>query len=147
VRLFTASTLPEPLKVVVDRVRRRGWATVAATAIDTTSAGRWRRSWPAGFQNAAHVADQGRSVDHERSGMIFAVSLRLLYLIFQQVLGLVQLLCRTSSTKDIELLVLRHEVAILRRARPCVGRARVRRLGRPAANHAAVRVERLAPVS
>src|SRR4051794_12775888 len=38
--------------------------------------------------------------------MISAVSLRLLYLIFQQILGLVMLLGRTSSTKDIELLVL-----------------------------------------
>jgi hypothetical protein len=36
------------------------------------------------------------------------VSLRLLYLIFRQVLGLVLLMTRTSSTKDIELLVLRH---------------------------------------
>src|SRR3954463_2014403 len=44
------------------------------------------------------------------------MSLRLLYLIFRQVLGLVMLMCRTSSTKDIELLVPRHEVAILRRA-------------------------------
>jgi hypothetical protein len=43
------------------------------------------------------------------------VSLWLLYLIFRQVLGLVLLLGRTSSTKDVELLVLRHEVAILRR--------------------------------
>jgi putative transposase len=46
------------------------------------------------------------------------VSLRLLYLIFWQVLGLVLLSCRTSSAKDIELLVLRHEVAILRRTNP-----------------------------
>ena len=43
------------------------------------------------------------------------MSLRLLYLIFRQVLGLVLLLGRTSSTKDVELLVLRHEVAVLRR--------------------------------
>jgi putative transposase len=43
------------------------------------------------------------------------VSLRLLYLIFSQVLGLILLMGRTSTTKDIELLVLRHEVAILRR--------------------------------
>ena len=43
------------------------------------------------------------------------MSLRLLYLIFWQVLGLVLLMGRTSSTKDVELLVLRHEVAILRR--------------------------------
>jgi len=46
------------------------------------------------------------------------VSLRLRYLIFWQMLGLVRLSCRTSSAKDIELLVLRHEVAILRRTNP-----------------------------
>jgi hypothetical protein len=46
------------------------------------------------------------------------VSLRLLYLIFQQVLGLVLLLGRTSAAKDVELLVLRHEVAVLRRTNP-----------------------------
>jgi hypothetical protein len=46
------------------------------------------------------------------------MSLRLLYLIFRQVLGLVLLLGRTSTTKDIELLVLRHEVAVLRRSNP-----------------------------
>ena len=50
--------------------------------------------------------------------MISAVSLRLLYLIFQHTLGLLLLLGRTSSTKDIELLVLRHEVAVLRRTNP-----------------------------
>jgi putative transposase len=46
------------------------------------------------------------------------MSLRLLYLIFQQVLGLVLLLGRTSAAKDVELLVLRHEVAVLRRTNP-----------------------------
>ena len=46
------------------------------------------------------------------------MSLRLLYLIFQQVLGLVLLMGRTSTTKDIELLALRHEVAVLRRNYP-----------------------------
>jgi putative transposase len=46
------------------------------------------------------------------------VSLRLLYLLFRQVLGLVLLMGRTSATKDVELLVLRHEVAILRRTNP-----------------------------
>jgi len=46
------------------------------------------------------------------------VSLRLLYLIFRQVLGLALLMGRTSGAKDVELLVLRHEVAVLRRTHP-----------------------------
>ena len=50
--------------------------------------------------------------------MIAAVSLRLLYLIFLQVLGLILLMGRTASSKDVELLVLRHEVAVLRRTNP-----------------------------
>jgi putative transposase len=50
--------------------------------------------------------------------MIAAVSLRLLYLIFTQVLGLALLLGRTASSKDVELLVLRHEVAVLRLTSP-----------------------------
>jgi putative transposase len=55
---------------------------------------------PVGFQNAAYV------------------SLRLLCLIFQHILGLLLLMGRTSSTKDIKLLVVRHEVAVLRRTNP-----------------------------
>jgi hypothetical protein len=47
--------------------------------------------------------------------MIAEVSLRLLYLIFSQLLNWLTLLPRAPSSKDIELLVLRHEVAILRR--------------------------------
>jgi putative transposase len=46
------------------------------------------------------------------------VPLRLLYLIFWHVLGLVQLIGCTSAAKDVELLVLRHEVAVLRRTNP-----------------------------
>jgi putative transposase len=46
------------------------------------------------------------------------MSLRLLYWIFRQVLGLVLMLGRTSTTKEVELLVLRHEVAVLRRTNP-----------------------------
>ena len=76
--------------------------------------------------------------------MISAVSLRLLYLIFQQVLGLVLLLGRTSAAKDVELLVLRHEVAVLRRTNPrprlewadrAVFAALVRRLPRALRRH------------
>ena len=49
--------------------------------------------------------------------MIAEVSLRLLYLIFTWLSGLTPL-PRASSSKDVELLVLRHEVAILRRTNP-----------------------------
>src|SRR6476469_5466584 len=72
------------------------------------------------------------------------VSLRLLYLIFRQVLGLVLLMGRTSATKDVEILVLRHEVAVLRRTHPrprldwadrAVFAALVRRLPRALRRH------------
>jgi putative transposase len=51
-------------------------------------------------------------------GMIKAVSLRLVYLIFDRLLDWLTLFGRTSSSKDVELLVLRHEVAVLRRTNP-----------------------------
>lgn len=46
------------------------------------------------------------------------MSLRLLYLIFVGVCSWLVLLGRSSASKDAELLVLRHEVSVLRRASP-----------------------------
>jgi hypothetical protein len=50
--------------------------------------------------------------------MIMKVSPRPLYLTFDRLLGRLLLLARTPASKDAELLVLRHEVAILRRTNP-----------------------------
>jgi hypothetical protein len=43
------------------------------------------------------------------------MSPRLLYLIFVHLIGWLMLLARTSASKDVEILVLRHEVSVLRR--------------------------------
>jgi putative transposase len=46
------------------------------------------------------------------------MALRLLYLIFLPLVSLLMLLGRSSASKDVELLVLRHEVDVLRRSNP-----------------------------
>jgi putative transposase len=53
--------------------------------------------------------------------MIASMALQLLYLIFCQLIGWLALLVRGQESKNAEILVLRHEVTVLRRqvARPC----------------------------
>ncbi|MFI9388825.1 helix-turn-helix domain-containing protein [Kutzneria sp. NPDC052558] len=46
------------------------------------------------------------------------MALRLLYLIFLRLVGLLVLLSRSSASKDVELLVPRHEITVLRRSNP-----------------------------
>ena len=48
--------------------------------------------------------------------MIASCGLRLAYLMLTRVLNWLALLARSDAAKDIEILVLRHEVAVLRRS-------------------------------
>jgi hypothetical protein len=67
----------------------------------TTSHSREREE-PVGFQNSAQGFDQWQSALSRRSCMIVDVSLRLVYLIFLQVLGLVLLRGRTTSARHTD---------------------------------------------
>ena len=64
-----------------------------------------------GFPSQSELVTCGDCI-LQQPGMILPVSLRLLYLIFDRLLGWL-MLGRASSSKDIELLVIRHEVAVL----------------------------------
>jgi putative transposase len=46
------------------------------------------------------------------------VAFRLAYLLLARTLSWLALLARTETAKDVEILVLRHEVAVLRRHNP-----------------------------
>jgi putative transposase len=48
-------------------------------------------------------------------GMIVSMAVRLLYFVFIRLVGWLVLSGWSSAAKDVELLVLRHEVAVLRR--------------------------------
>ena len=50
--------------------------------------------------------------------MIAAVAFGLAYLLLVRVLGWLALLARSDAAKDVEILILRHEVTVLRRTHP-----------------------------
>ena len=69
------------------------------------------------------------------------MTLRLFYLIFCRIMDWLTLLPRSDAFKDMEILVLRHEVTVLRRHRHLVARHWTyprRRVGRPATDSAVV---------
>jgi hypothetical protein len=83
-------------------------AMVPAVGFDVAEVSLWgSRSRPGGV-----------TCTDRQPGMIAAVSLRLLYLIVSRLPSWLTLLSRATASKDIELLVIRHEVAVLRRTNP-----------------------------
>jgi len=69
---------------------------------------------PCGVPEVGLACDLRESAARHDRGM----ALRLLYLIFSRLLDSLTLLSRGSASKILELLVLRHEVAVLRRTNP-----------------------------
>jgi hypothetical protein len=101
--------------VPVEEIMNPDVVSIAATVNIAAVAQRLRSLWGSRMSRTSATCGDRLA---PTSGTITAVSLRLSHLIFQQVLRLILMLGRSFSTKDVELLVLRHEVPVLRRTNP-----------------------------
>ena len=59
------------------------------------------------------------------------MALRLIYQMFSKLLGWIVLRTRSDTTKEIEILVLRHQLAVLQRSTPCPRRPQRSLAGNP----------------
>ena len=92
-----------------ERVNSPSWSRPSATSATSSP----QQTLWGSRSRTGHV-----SCRDQQSGMIAAMALRLLYLIFPRLLDSLTLLSRASASKNIELLVLRHQIAVLRRTNP-----------------------------
>jgi hypothetical protein len=81
------------------------------------------RSKRVGAENCVTASDQGcgatpRPEPAAPPGSSITMAFRLAYLTLARVLSWLALLARSDAAKDVEILVLRHEVAVLRRHNP-----------------------------
>jgi hypothetical protein len=91
---------------------------VAASAVGRPGARLWVSRTAAPPLISAFAAHRPHVTGHSRSCIITAVAFGLVYLMLARVLSWLALLARSDGAKNIEILVLRHEVAVLRRNKP-----------------------------
>jgi len=107
-----------PIALVVGKIKARSTREAVKPVGLENSARRLTCRSVRGFKTRPLVADLGRSGARQGMPAPLLVSLRLTHLVFCRIAGWLSLLTRTTTAKDLENLVLRHENAVLRRQNP-----------------------------